>query len=196
MNRRDFVVSGAAASVAALTPLTLEAFDAKAAAPASIPLHKVVYDSRYAACRDFGAAARRSGAEVAGFDGDVTALWFHELGPRWARGEGPVGVGGMTTPGALFCLEQMARDHWLRTVVRAEHVPRAAGGVRHRVTAHAAALMPTCNALNYTDWPARLGAQLLACPVAGRRGRMERETVDAARGPAIDAPLVSWVIST
>ena len=196
MNRRDFVFSGAAAaSAAALGSLAMPGFGAKATESGVIPLYKLVFDSRHEASRAFGAAAELSGTAVAAFGGDVSALWMHDLGPHWARGSAPLAVAGMTTARALVCLEQLARDYWLRVVVRAEHVPAPSGGVDHLLTAHSGALAPTCNALRDDAWPARLAARLVTCPARPADAPVGRASISAPNARTIETPLVSWIIS-
>lgn len=191
MNRRQFVFSGAAASsIVAIAPLSMAVFDAKAGALDRIDLYKVVYDRRYAASRTFGAAAHRAGATVAPIEGDVTQLWYSDLGPRWAAGARPAAIAGMTSPETLLCLEQMAKDHWLKVVVRAEHA--VASG--HRVTAAHPALAPTCRVLSGIDWPTQLAHQLIACP-ADRSGGAVAHVVSGVADAGPDVPLVSWIIS-
>jgi hypothetical protein len=81
-------------------------------------LYKVLFDRRFAASRDFGREALRQGHSVQGFDGDMTAVWYHDLQPRWQ--EGPVAIAGLTAHGALFCLERLAWDVGMRVTHRAE----------------------------------------------------------------------------
>jgi hypothetical protein len=55
-------------------------------------------------------------AEIAFFDGDVTALWRDRLEPLWRTGT--ASVGGITSSAALFCLEQLARGHGRKVSMR------------------------------------------------------------------------------
>jgi hypothetical protein len=74
--------------------------------------HKVILDSRVAALRAFGRAAERAGLPIHAIQGDVTALWFHDLEVR--SREGPFAIAGFTRAGSLFCLEMLARDRGMR----------------------------------------------------------------------------------
>ncbi len=134
MNRRKFCIAGAATAVSlggggkfwssirsADRALSLPAY-----AIATARVEAAIFDTRFSPSRAFGAAAARSGRRTVGFAGDVTALWFHDLGPGWRRGRGA--VAGMTTLPALFCLEQLAKDHWMRVKVRIGH-PAATAGI-------------------------------------------------------------------
>jgi hypothetical protein len=126
MNRRGFVISGisAAGMLTSALPAVPASSPAPAmVAPAGIPaLFGVVFDRRFEAARLFGRAAAWRGHMAFGYDGDLTATWLHQLEPRWSRRAGA--LAGMTTPAALFCLEQLAAQHWLRVVRRTGHAAR------------------------------------------------------------------------
>ncbi len=117
MNRRDFVITGLTAGGIAACALPLLQAGAR-------PVFAVVYDQRYAAAHAFADAMAWRGHSVFGYGGDLTAVWMHEIEPRWSRSAGA--LAGMTTPTALFCLEQLAAQHWLRVVTRTDH--RASAG--------------------------------------------------------------------
>jgi len=80
----------------------------------------VVYDSRFAAGRMFGNAAASGGRRAVAVRGDVTSVWLESLLPHWSGCDrSSVGaVAGLTTAASLFCLEQLAKDHWLSVVQR------------------------------------------------------------------------------
>jgi hypothetical protein len=108
MDRREFCLAGAvmATSFAA----------ARGLAASPILLDVVIFDSRFSVACNFGAAACRKGQKTLAIQGDVTALWRDDLRLRWATGA--AAIGGMTTERSLFCLEQLAKDHWLRVKSR------------------------------------------------------------------------------
>jgi hypothetical protein len=115
-----------------------------------IALDTILFDSRFASSRAFGAAAKSAGWETTALQGDVTGVWRHHLRPHWAGGRA---IAGMTTASSLFCLEQLAKDHWMRVVVRVEHRGSPPGTLAHRVTAAQPMLSRTCDALmNARDW--------------------------------------------
>jgi hypothetical protein len=99
-----------------------------------IRLYKFIYDRRFYAGRTFGASAERapSIAGTVGIAGDITALWSGELRPRWLAGDGA--IAGMTTARTLFCLEQLAKDHRMRVVTRADHAITDGGDITHLVS--------------------------------------------------------------
>lgn len=120
MDRRTFFLGSAAVAACCHTDGVFAAANTRASnGRASIRLDEVLFDSRYAECRSFAAAAQRAGNEIIAFQGDVTRLWRARLHPRWAAGGGA--IAGMTTPSSLFCLEQLAKDHWRRVVIRIDH---------------------------------------------------------------------------
>ena len=104
MDRREFCLAGAVMATS---------FPVAWALPASsISLDVVIFDSRFSIARNYGAAACHRGRKTLAIQGDVTALWRDDLRLRWAAGA--AAIGGMTTERSLFCLEQLAKDHWLR----------------------------------------------------------------------------------
>jgi hypothetical protein len=109
MNRREFVFAGITAAGTATCALPV--------------VHKhsvfaVIFDRRFAAAHSFANVAAWRGLKVFGYGGDLTAVWLGEIEPRWARRAGA--LAGISTPAALFCLEQLAAQHWLRVVRRIE----------------------------------------------------------------------------
>jgi hypothetical protein len=129
MHRRQFCVSGAAVAAGIAAGRAIAAATALTGAPpaASPPLYKVIFDTRFAASREFGMAAASAGRMTAAIRGDVTALWSTDLRRQWAAGR--VAIAGMTTMPSFFCLQQLAKDHWMRAVVVGEHGPGAGADV-------------------------------------------------------------------
>jgi hypothetical protein len=162
----------------------------------SLVLHEVLFDARFSAARDFGAAAARLGQKTAAIQGDVTALWLHDLWPRWSAGGGT--IAGMTSARSLLCLEQLAQNHWMPVIVRAEHRPLAAGATAHRVSAMEPALARICCALaGGLNWPGHLADVLTSLPRFRGAPRASREVRSEWSGQAepLDEQLVSWVIA-
>lgn len=196
MNRRKFCWSSAAAAAAvgagamAGVCAASQAEATPAAAGPRTPLYKFIYDGRFAACRAFAAAALRVGASsgIEATGADITELWSNDLRARWSAGEGA--IGGMVTSRTLFCLEQLAKDHWKRVALRVEHE------FAHRITAPAAMMAQLNSALIAADWPARMPTILTFCPTefgATRlTGRVLREAAPAWARP--EQRLASFVI--
>jgi hypothetical protein len=166
------------------------------AAP-SVSLYKFIYDCRYSAARAFGIAAEHAYATAgtAALHGDVTALWSRDLRREWLAGGGA--IAGMTTARTLFCLEQLAKDHWMRVVIRADHTISEGREIAHRLTAPEAMATRMRSALAAADWPAQMPAALATC--RGRDGAPRMTTVFTSAGGRRPAPthpmLVSFVIA-
>lgn len=111
-NRRDFMQGSLAASLLALSPGFVAALD-MLNAPHSLPLHKVLFDARDAASREFMRAFAEQGiAAYALPNGNLTRIWRNELAAVWARAPAP--LAGFTDANVLFCLEQLGRQYGLR----------------------------------------------------------------------------------
>jgi hypothetical protein len=190
MDRRTFCLGSAAAAVCCQAGRS-------SAAPHSgvaIVLDQVLFDSRYAECRSFAETARRSGLETAALEGDVTPMWYGTLSSRWTAGGGA--IAGMTTPSSLFCLEQLAMDHWMRVVIRIEHRLSPAGIPSHRITASDSMLTRSCAVLHRTGWPAHVTGLLSTCGRAKNQPRSMRAMPRFDANPASGGVnLVSWVIA-
>jgi len=127
MKRREFVFAGvtaagtAACALSAVQTATLPAVLDRAH---ERPWFAVIFDERFAAAHAFAQAAAWRGHKVFGYRGDLTAVWQREIEPHWSRRAGA--LAGMSTAPGLFCLEQLAAQHWLRVVTRSEQ--RAGAG--------------------------------------------------------------------
>jgi hypothetical protein len=169
MDRRKFCLSSAAATISGVAaglsclPAAGQKTSAMPATAAPIlPIYKFIYDRRYSAGRAFGAAAEgmRSTAGIVAIDGDITALWSRDLRAHWSTEGGA--IAGMTSARSLFCLEQLAKDHWMRVVIRAEHALEA-HGVTHWVTASEPMIARMKSALTAENWPAKMPTALTTC---------------------------------
>jgi hypothetical protein len=207
INRRRFVNSGILASAAVVSGIARSAADE---APASFTarqdlaahLDLALFDSRFRCCRAFADALARRSVATAAFNGDVTHVWYTKLDPAWRVR--PMRIAGMTTEGALFCLERLAWDHGMRVVYRGSHRPQSDGSTDHVL--EASARQPQGLAQRHgtaEGWPSdvvslisRLSDPLPISPAqhAGIeqhrfRSRPGRNRTD------LDAPLFSWVIA-
>jgi hypothetical protein len=192
MDRRTFCLTGVAVLSGAAPAIASE----RAVPAPGISFYKFVYDRRYPAGRAFGAAAEnaRSTAGTVAIDGDVTALWSRDLRLQWAAGGGA--IAGMATLRSLFCLEQLAKDHWRRTVIRVEHHMPDNDRIVHRMTAPEPMMDRMQSTLLAVDWPAKLPAALTTCRPAGDAPRTTRVLGPACedRAAMLHEPLVSFVI--
>ena len=164
--------------------------------PGSLRPFRVLFDERYEACRSFAASARRLGCGTQSIAGDVTAVWFNDLEASWARGEGT--MFGMTTRSSLFCLEQLASNHWMRVTARIEHRAEPQGAVRHQLHSPEPTLQQAASVLaTDADWPARLAAPLLE-GLRDARGERRAASIVVTNSSVPDASrvsLVTWTIS-
>lgn len=186
-NRRQFLGLGLAASV---WPVVGSGRTARPGAGAA-RLYVAVCDRRYIDAAAFAAPLRAQAVPVREIDGDVTSLWYHDLALRWR--DAPVPIVGLTTPEALFCLEQLAWDHRMHVVFRAERVGAADGRIVRRVAAPARVIVSQSR-------PARAGAARCAAwaAEAPRHAALEPAPrtvleVPAERGDGGEA-WVAWAI--
>jgi len=159
----------------------------------SLGLYKFVYDRRYPSAQAFGAAAALapSAAGIAAITGDITELWLRDLEPVW-RAAGGV-IAGMTTSRSLLCLEQLAKDHWMRVAVRVEHV-MVGGLIAHRLTVAESMLSRMHRALATEEWAAKLPAAFATCGLADD-ALVSRVIDSTCRSAGTGETLVSFVIA-
>jgi hypothetical protein len=190
-SRREFLMVGLAASA---FPMAASArFAGAEGTLPTVPLYKVLYDTRFPASVAFARRASTRGLVAQAMHGDMTQFWYDDLYHRWQKG--PAAIAGLTAHGALFCLERLAWDQRMRVVFRGEHSPVAGGGVAHRFEGPAASLPTACRVMADPQWAEALVDVVAACP-AGRSSResLSAMTVSAQTPPANDA-LFSWVIA-
>jgi hypothetical protein len=186
-SRRKFLQTAAALSAA---PLAGRAAFAGGREPAA--LDAVIFDSRHAAARDFGARAGLRGAALRAIDGDITDLWQNELVGRWKAAPGA--VAGLTERHALFLLERLGWDHGLRVVFEAEHAPDARGYAVHRVVRTADPGLALELKAAGQSWPEVLAEALVAGAEAPARDfRPSSAALAAHLGEA--TKLYSWIIA-
>jgi hypothetical protein len=192
-SRRELLKVGLAASA---LPVVTGAGLAVAAEPArTIPLYKVLYDTRFPVSAAFARRAESRGLAVHGISGDMTRFWYDDLYHRWRQGA--AAIAGLTAHGALFCLERLAWGERMRVVFRGEHCGTADGAVAHCFEGPAP-LLPAAScsvSAAATSWAAALADVVAECPV----GRFERQTVRALTATTATLPygdqLFSWVIA-
>jgi hypothetical protein len=204
MNRRKFcltsaaaAISGAAAGLACLPAGGQPNLLTPATSMPGVRVDKFIYDRRYMAAQAFGDAAEysRSTAKIVAIVGDITALWASDLRLQWSAGGGA--IAGMTTTRTLFCLEQLAKDYWMRVVMRAEHGITEGNGLAHRLTASESMIPPMRSALIATDWPRKMPAAMATCHAADGASRTSRliESTCDGHWAMRDEKLVSFVIA-
>jgi hypothetical protein len=203
LSRRQFVQTSLAGSLAgALGAWAPQASAAPGPRARPLPLHAAVCDGRFAAAERFANVARGQQLPIRALRGDVTDLWYHELHPLWS--ERPAPIAGLTAYAALFCLEELARDHRMRVIYRALHRPLSTGEVEHLVALPGEVSMGVAPHWS-ADWPAEVAAMIAR--VEHRSGwaglapaprAMELRCVTPAAPRTTSSPeitLYSWVIA-
>src|SRR5688500_11585373 len=128
-SRREVLQAGLAASA---WPIAARAdLSAPQHAAATVPIYKVLYDTRFPASVEFARRAAVRGLAVHAMAGDMTRFWYDDLYHRWRRE--PAAIAGLTAGGALFCLERLAWDQRMRVVYRGRHAAGAGGCIAHRL---------------------------------------------------------------
>lgn len=191
-NRRQFLGLGLAASV---WPVVAPAMaPRRAREPLGSPgIYKTVCDMRAAAGLVFAGRMRDYGVPACGIMGDVTRVWYDDLALRWR--EAPAAIAGVTAPDTLFCLEQLAWDHRMRIVFRAERVVAADGGMELRLEGpeHVLASAAGLGGSRFAEAEA-LAELAVQCP----RAALVPEPRSTRRVPAprgVHDSWVAWVIA-
>lgn len=104
--RQILQAAGSVGLIAAMPHSTAQA--------ASVPLHRVVFDSRHELSVRFATEARRRGIETSDTRGDIVAVYLRDLMTRWR--ESPIAVAGLTPHFQLFGLRLLAEVPRLRLV--------------------------------------------------------------------------------
>jgi hypothetical protein len=201
-SRRRFMRTGIAVSAAASLATLASVSRSAPIDPLGLklPLHLALFDTRFPAAHAFARTLAIRGVPLAPFDGDVTPVWFEQLDPVWRQH--PLTVAGLTTEGALFCLEQLAWDNGMRVAYRGLHVASPKGGIEHVLEASAHRSQDVHGRLaGAQPWPAQV-ADLIASieePVsafpsdAQARSRVTYRT--RSRTESNPTRLVSWLIA-
>lgn len=203
-SRREFLQMGlaalslpiaAGAPAAAGPPLQANELAPKGPAPAPVQFYKVVFDARFADCVSFAEEAGRLGATIHGIRGDMTDLWYYDLDARWKKS--PAAIAGLTAHGPLFCLEQLAWNHRMRVIFRAEHKYLADGSVEHSFSGPESMVQQASNlGQDRHDWPSRIADMIASCP--STRAKMAQAKVTTASRKSAQKngeTLFSWVIA-
>jgi hypothetical protein len=196
-SRREFLQIGIAASTLPLASQAARAAgigDLVATAHAgSLPLYKVVYDTRFPESVAFGRRAAALGAQVHAIDGDMTRLWFDDIYHRWQQA--PVAIAGLTAHGSLFCFERLAWDQGLRVVFRAEHGAKTSGSLMHVAEGPRGMLGGLRAALERDDWSVAMADVVMRCP-SGKAEVVSFGALACGTTATLETDsLYSWVIA-
>ena len=202
LSRRRFVATGLAVAAAASAAAAASVAGGTPKDPLGLqlPLHLALFDTRFPAAHAFARALAIRGVSLAPYDGDVTPVWFEQLDPVWRQY--PMAVAGLTTEGALFCLEQLAWDNGMRVAYRGFHSASPDGGVQHLLESSASRPQDVQGRLSGAEpWPAQVAGLIARIdePVAAfpsdpqARTRASFRTRSRSEAPA--PRLVSWLIA-
>lgn len=186
--RRAFLqVAAAAAAPAALGGMP-------GLASRGMPPDLVLFEETLAPAAAFARRVQSRGIAVRSLrHGDITDAWLRAVRPAWQRGR--ASIAGLTTPSALFCLEQFAFAQGLRVMYHAEHVLLPDGRVLHEVHRTQKPVSAALLQRAADRWPLRL-ADSIAHPRISRATRPGPSL--AALAPALPAGatlLTSWIIA-
>jgi hypothetical protein len=189
-SRREFLKVGLVASA---LPVAADASLVDAATAPTVPLYKVLYDTRFPASVAFARRASARGLAVQAMHGDVTSFWYDDLYHRWRKE--PAAIAGLTAHGALFCLERLAWEQRMRVVFRGEHSLAGEGCVAHRFEGPAELLPAAARATASAAWADALADVVAAYPL-GRPARDSSSSLtEGARTLPGSETLFSWVIA-
>jgi hypothetical protein len=194
-SRREFLQIGVAVTA---MPVASHAWSAAVAPPGTppLPLYAVIYDGRFEQSIAFARRSEALGFSTREISGDVTSLWYNDLYRRWKQG--PVAIAGLTGHGAMFCLEQLGRDHRLRSVFRSEHRPEANQEIGHTMRGPVAML--TNALMRIKSQSAAFGSCMADVVTRCPGGRPELSTAEIRSRGELDlgndeTDLYSWVIA-
>lgn len=192
--RRTFIQAAASTALPIATGTIGSAAASEGVAFRHDTLQAAILDDAHLAAREFGRQIGMQGVPVHSIhSGDITAAWLQTVRPLWQKRRAP--IAGLTTPAALFCLEQFAFAHGLRVMFHAEHVLLADGSVEHQVQRGQGPLSAAALRRARARWPQQL-ADSLSSPRATRGPRPGPSL--AALEPALPAGatlLASWIIA-
>jgi hypothetical protein len=210
-NRREFLHMGVAAlslPIAARAGISAAAPSDESApqgshAPtepvAAEPLYKILFDERFPASTSFADELKRHGLTPEAIRGDITDVWFNDLYYRWKQQ--PVAIAGLTAPGAIFCLEMLARDAGMQVVMRADHrfsMCQTSNGARveHEVWAPGNAVAKA-DALRASGehWPTTMAEMVMRFPAHREAHRKAKFSAPAPIVNGNTEHLVTWVIA-
>jgi hypothetical protein len=118
-----------------------------------------LFEGSSASAAVFARRARLHGiATLEVHQGDITDVWLKAVRPAWRSAN--ASITGVTTPAALFCLEQFAWAQGMRVVFHAEHLLLPDGGVEHQVQRTLQPLSSATLRRAGERWPQRLADAL------------------------------------
>jgi hypothetical protein len=129
MKRREFLKKAAAVPAVVAASKWYTAAETLSRKPWEITA--VVYDERYADCRDFAKALERQGAMPFATLGDAASLWYGALRASLARSGGS--VAGMATDSDWVVSRSCGREQGLEVAYEGSHDWRLSDRLIHRL---------------------------------------------------------------
>ena len=186
MSRRNFCQATLISAVAAELAVT----PAGAETPVEGGPSAILFDRNIPQSQDFAGHLSASGRPAFGFATDPSHLWLEHLAAPMLSS--PARIAGLTTQGALFCLERWGWEAGMRVMLRIDHVGLASGGWHHSLASR-------------PDHPALAEMRAAGSGFGSVSARLVRSGSGAwtdsthAAPPRIAGPagekLVSWVIA-
>lgn len=202
-NRREFLHMGVAAlslPIAARAEASSGIFaggDKQGAEPSGEPrterLYKILFDERYSVCARFAGEMERRVLPTQAIRADITRLWYDDLYHRWSKG--PAAIAGMTAPGAIFCLEMLARDKGMRVALRVDHRSNRQR-LQHEFTGPVESVALAAELETSAErWPEKMAEMVARFPAERGRAMAARYSGPADRVRGQWEHLVTWVIA-
>jgi hypothetical protein len=155
--------------------------------------YRVIYDNRFEQSSMFAQQAQRLGLQTSVVDGDVSHLWRKVLQPQLRKN--PVPLVGLTMTSTLFCLSELAKNHWMKVQFFAEHESLADGVIKHNLSGPENILRQANRLADATcNWPESMADIIAYCPQQLERVVTTSITVPTDRSGLIKEQLVSWII--
>lgn len=187
MNRRKFLELGAIVS-------TLPLFHFSTfASPTSARKGALVLDSRFAGLAGLTDYARTKSMPVHAITGDITQFWYEQLHGRWHEQTGV--LGGITGYGAMFCLEQLARDHGKRLIYQGEHRQVSDSHIEHYLQGPSAMLQSVENLETSKNWMLEIVQMIEQSPHVEPRSE-RRFGMHSSQLNALNEPIYSWLFAS
>ena len=193
LDRRKFLKDAGALTVSAAVMGASAPAMASAVVADNARIRAVLFDSRYASCREFAAALAREGALALDLQPDPAAVWLGPLREHLAQQGG--GVAGLAANSDFVLAVAFSRNLGLSRRYEGSHDARGSHLLTHRLRGANAGEIASTLGREDSSWPRDL-AQALA-RLASADPTQRRETSIAHTSGAEDHPgfLQSWLLT-